>query len=66
MFQSKLQLTVLLLGHMVDTFVGCLDIDSAMADIALRCVARTAVVLALRTAVVGIDLDKDLKREVNM
>lgn len=66
MFQSKLQLTVLLLGHKVDTFVDCLDIDSAMADIVLRCVVRRAVVLVLRMAVLDIDLGRDLKRDVNM
>lgn len=66
MFQSKLQLTVLLLGHKVDTFDDCLDIDFAMADIALRCVDHRVVVLALQTAVVGIDLGKGLKRDVNM
>lgn len=36
------QLTVLLLGHRVDTFADCSDIDSATADIVQRCVVRRA------------------------
>lgn len=56
------QLTVLLLGHKVDTFAGCSDIDSETADIVQRCVVHRAAALVHRTAALDIDLDRDLKR----
>lgn len=61
---SKIKLTVLLLGHRVDTSVDYLDIDFAMevVDTDQRYVVRMLVDLELRMVVsIDIDLDKALK-----
>lgn len=58
LFQRSKQLTVLLQGHKADTFVCCLDIDSAMVDIVQ---VRKAVVLERQTVVLDTDLDMDLQ-----
>jgi hypothetical protein len=54
------QLTVRLQGHMVDTFVGCLDIDSAMVDTVP--VHKAAARERRKAVCLDIDLDKGLKR----
>lgn len=56
-------LTVLPLGRRVDTFVGYLDIGSAMADIVLHYAVHKVVARGLRMVVqLDIDLGRDLKR----
>lgn len=56
----NVQLTVRLLGHKVDTFVDCWDIDSAMVD---TVPVHKAVARDRRMAVcLDIVLDKGLKR----
>lgn len=63
MFQSKIRLTVLPLGHKMDTFDDYLDIDFVIGvvDIGQRYVVRMLADLELQTRVqFDIDLDKDL------